>query len=265
EPPLVAIGEGGGRDFGAVTEANEVERRAGARNRVALLVAEARAPQDDRWQRGREQRVQPDEHVLDQAHLTEHADVLERARKPERGPRVNGAARHVLAREHDLSRARRDQAGDQVEQRRIAGAVRPDHRVDAATFHAKIDSVDGGQPGEATGEAGQFQQRAHAARRRMRTGRMPRGRNSTTSTMMTPLTISRAPATSRSASGSSVSTKAPSTGANGVAMPPSSAKERIVTAGSKPNSDGPMKDELCASSAPAMPASTAAATSAPMR
>ena len=59
-----------------------------------------------------------------------------------------GRAGDVRAGEDDPAGVRRLEAGDQVEQRRLAGAVRADHRGDAAVDDLQIDRIDGDQPAE---------------------------------------------------------------------------------------------------------------------
>ncbi len=44
-------------------------------------------------------------------------------------------------------------AGDHVEERRLAGAVRPDHAADLARRHVEVDPVDGGQAAKMLADA----------------------------------------------------------------------------------------------------------------
>ena len=54
--------------------------------------------------------------------------------------------------ELDPPGGRREEAGEQVEQRRLAGAVGPDQRVHAAGGDGQVDPVDGAEAAEVTGE-----------------------------------------------------------------------------------------------------------------
>ena len=61
---------------------------------------------------------------------------------------------------------RHQRAGDQVEQRGLAGAVRADQAGDAAGLHRQVDARHGDQAAEGLGDAAQFQQRRHRSARR---------------------------------------------------------------------------------------------------
>ena len=66
---------------------------------------------------------------------------------------ADAAAAHFVGRqpvdaralECDAARVRREHAGDQIEQRGLAGAVRADHREDRALRHGKADVGDRAQ------------------------------------------------------------------------------------------------------------------------
>ena len=74
----------------------------------------------------------------------------------------------VLAREDDAPGIRRLEAGNQVEQRGLARAVRADHRGDAAVGDLEIDGIDGDQPAEPPRHVLQRQQRHALPPRGMR-------------------------------------------------------------------------------------------------
>src|SRR5919201_963860 len=82
-------------------------------------------------------------------------------------------------------------AGDQVDQRGLAGAVRPNEADDLALVDVEADVVDGLEPAEPARDAIQGQKRRHFAiafvgePSRISASR-PLGRNSTSTTMMTP-------------------------------------------------------------------------------
>ena len=56
---------------------------------------------------------------------------------------------------------RRHRAGDHIEQRGLAGAVRPDHGEDRALRHVEADAVDGDQAAKALADAVDGEQRRH--------------------------------------------------------------------------------------------------------
>ena len=79
----------------------------------------------------------------------------------------------ALAAQADLAAGQRQQAGEQVEQGRLAGAVGADQRGDLAAVHGQAHVVVGHQPAEALDQAFRVQQRLvrrqrHAARQRLR-------------------------------------------------------------------------------------------------
>ena len=59
----------------------------------------------------------------------------------------------VLAEEAHAARGRREVAGDDVEQRRLAGAIGPDHRPPLARRHRERDVLDGAQRAECPRDA----------------------------------------------------------------------------------------------------------------
>src|SRR3546814_12161180 len=56
---------------------------------------------------------------------------------------------------------RNDRAGDAVEQRRLARAVRPDDRVQVALRHRHVHAADGGECTEMLREIADFQKTGH--------------------------------------------------------------------------------------------------------
>ena len=77
-------------------------------------------------------RVGADHHVLERSHLAEEPDVLERAGDAESGDLVPLEPGEGLAVESHLAVRRLEHAGDDVEDGRLAGAVRPDEPEDLA-------------------------------------------------------------------------------------------------------------------------------------
>ena len=72
-----------------------------------------------------------------------------------------------------------------MQQRRLAGAIRPDQRVHFAAAHAQVRMVGGRQPAEALDQIFYLQQHRHA-RLRANTPVKPRGAASTTSSSTAP-------------------------------------------------------------------------------
>jgi hypothetical protein len=70
--------------------------------------------------------LERDEHVLARGEAAERFEALERARDAEPRPPVGPAPGDIGAVEPHATTAGRLQAGDDVEERRLAGAVRPD-------------------------------------------------------------------------------------------------------------------------------------------
>src|SRR5215467_4417685 len=82
------------------------------------------------------------------------------------------------------------EAGDQIEQRRFAGAVRTNDADDLALVHIEDNISVGGQPAVALRQTPDVEQRGHGtARRRMRSSnrlRIPLGRHMHTSKIKMP-------------------------------------------------------------------------------
>ena len=72
---------------------------------------------------------------------------------------VRAQASDVVSVEDDPAGIERLEAGDQVEQRRLAGAVRPDDAEDLALVHVEGDVRVGGQAAVALGHAFDVEQR----------------------------------------------------------------------------------------------------------
>ena len=86
--------------------------------------------------------ISPDDDVLDQRHARERAHGLESARDARATEPVRLQPRHIAAFEQNVSFAWRGHAVEQVEQRRLACAVRADHADDFAAPDLEIDAGD---------------------------------------------------------------------------------------------------------------------------
>ena len=89
-----------------------------------------------------------DENVLDRGHLREEANVLERPPDTELDDRVRGLADDLGPVEDDGPGGRNVDTGDLVEERRLAGAVRPDQRDDRTARNGEVDVVRRHEPAE---------------------------------------------------------------------------------------------------------------------
>src|SRR5919204_2769701 len=178
EPLAPGEGEGGRWTMRHVGKAREFEMLAGDRPclaHVAGMTAKQRAGGD----------------VLHHRHPRERLHDLEGSGEAEPRDPVGPLARDVMAVEMHMARRGRMHAGDQVDQRGLAGAVRPNEADDLALVDVEADVVDGLEPAEPARDAIQGQKRRHFAiafvgePSRISASR-PLGRNSTSTTMMTP-------------------------------------------------------------------------------
>ena len=137
-PPLLAVGEVD-REPVVVARAHadvlELVVRLLARPR--LLLAHARRAEDRAEQPRLQARVLAHQHVLRRGHRPEQADVLERPRHAELHDHVRAVARDVALLEVDPAERRLVEAGEHVEERRLARAVGPDDRDDRALGRAR--------------------------------------------------------------------------------------------------------------------------------
>ena len=92
--------------------------------------------------------MHPDEHVLEGRHVLEEPNVLKRPADSALGDRVGRLAGHVLAVEHDPAGGRPVDAGEHVEERGLARAVRADQRNDRAARNREVDVVRGDETAE---------------------------------------------------------------------------------------------------------------------
>ena len=106
----------------------------------------------------------PDHHVLEQRHRREQRQVLERAGDAELGDAVRRQRRAGRARRtmHPAPRRLVD-AADDVEHRRLAGAVRPDEPADLALVDGERQPVERDDAAEAHRDVAHVEQRSTAA------------------------------------------------------------------------------------------------------
>ena len=88
-------------------------------------------------------RERADDHVVGDRHSAKRLDDLERTPDAAAAEHARPLARDVDALERDRARVGRDEAVQEIEQRRFAGAVRADDAEDLAAAHVEADAVDG--------------------------------------------------------------------------------------------------------------------------
>src|SRR5205823_10374369 len=112
-----------------------------------------------------------DEQILEHRELSEQSNVLEGAPDPARGD-SSGLERHeIRVAETDDARVRFVDAGDEVEDRGLPGAVRPDQSEDGARRDLERDVADGLQATEALGDV--LEKESHFFLRRKKSSRSP--------------------------------------------------------------------------------------------
>ena len=129
EPLALAARQHARRVLRLVGETEQVEQV--ARPRLGALARRAR---DHRGQR----------HVLEHAHAFEQVEELEHdadVAAPQDRELVFALADELLARERHLAVGRRVEAGDDVEQRRLAATRRPHHRDELVRAHREVDAA----------------------------------------------------------------------------------------------------------------------------
>ena len=102
-------------------------------------------------------------HVLQHGHERERLHDLERACNAEPGNAIRRQAIDALVAIPDLAGARPMHAGDEIDQRRLAGAVGTDQADDLTRPQFERDVVDGDQAAEAAGYVGEPQHGGHGA------------------------------------------------------------------------------------------------------
>src|SRR5205807_3708875 len=80
--------------------------------------------------------------VLEHRQPRKAAGDLQGADEPGLGDAIGAPAGDVAAVEHDAAALRRDQPGDAVEQRRLAGAVGTDEAGDRSRLHDEVHAVE---------------------------------------------------------------------------------------------------------------------------
>ena len=112
-----------------------------------------------------EQRARPllggHQHVLEHGHLWKDLDELERPGDAAAIDLIGGEPRDVLALEPHLPARWPQHAGDAVEERRLAGAVRPDDAEQISRLHVDAHLTQRRDPEEVLGQVADFEKRSH--------------------------------------------------------------------------------------------------------
>src|ERR1700724_642553 len=93
-----------------------------------------------------------DPEIVDDGETREHALDLQGPLHSEAADLVRLEAGDVAALEEHAATVRGQQAGYQIEEGRLAGAVRPDDGMQAPAGEVEAQIVDGGQPAEPLGQ-----------------------------------------------------------------------------------------------------------------
>src|SRR5688572_3243759 len=176
-------------------------------------------------------RLDGEHHVQQDAEVGEHRGDLIAAADARKRALEDGISRDIAILEADHAGVGNDLARQLVDQRGLARAIRPDHRVDLACLDREIYAVGGCQPAEALHKARHVKERhAPSARGLSRGRRASRStRNpyspffavSTISTIIGPSTIIQCVVHAARISSKMSSATAPATGPMSVPMPPS--------------------------------------------
>ena len=99
------------------------------------------------------QRFARQQHVLEDGEVRKELRDLKRSGDPSRRPLMRRQTGDVRPVQGDVSRRRPKLAADDIEQRRLARAVRPDERMALARLKRQVHVVDGFEAAEMSGDA----------------------------------------------------------------------------------------------------------------
>src|SRR5262245_52611401 len=129
-----------------------------------------------------------DQHVFSGRHVGEQPDVLKGPAHPQRGDLVGAQADERLAAKADDAGVGTVQAGEDVEERRLARAVGADDRGDTPV-EREAHALQGRKAAECLDDVDGLEERRHgspSSRWRRRAGKMPCGRKIIMTTRMIP-------------------------------------------------------------------------------
>src|SRR5712671_1427016 len=271
---LVAVRQAARGVVGAIAYPDIVQQLRGARFDAPFLPQRRRPAQDGADHARLRAAVPADHHVLEGRKVGEQADVLEGARNSRPRDLIGPQPADVASIEQKKSLVRRVDSGEQIEQRRLAGAVRTDEAVDLGARDRKGNAVERVDAAEALRDAFRLQERRHAARwvsSRFLTaeGNSPAGRNSITRTSAKPKISMRITSGSmswrpksaactgstvqRRISGTNESSNAPRMTPQMLPMPPSTTIETTMMDSTSTKLSGEMKPWIAENMPPASP------------
>ena len=105
--------------------------------------------------------MRANEHVLDNAEIPEHAPMLESPRDTERCQLLGGQPRDVASGETYAACVDGLEAGHDVKECRLAGAVRADDADEFAFCNVEADGIHGGNPTEAARQVSDLEESRH--------------------------------------------------------------------------------------------------------
>ena len=127
-------------------------RRSASASRVGLFATLCPGPHDRAQPRRVEVVVLADEDVLEGGHAPEQADVLVGPRDPVVGDLVRAQVVDRVAGEGDRPLVHVEEPGQAVEERGLAGSVRPDDARDRAFLEFEVELADRGEAAESLGD-----------------------------------------------------------------------------------------------------------------
>src|SRR5680860_351754 len=163
EGALLAVGQAAGNLVGKINQSDLVDQLQGTGPELTHLLF--RAP-EVQAKTGRAGQCQLE--VLEAGQLVEEAGDLEGPGDPEVSDLLRCLARDVFAAEEDCAGGRRQESGQQVEERGLSRTVGSDQGVDGALGAGEVDSVDRPEALEVLGQTTCLQQRDHGALRTLR-------------------------------------------------------------------------------------------------
>jgi hypothetical protein len=106
-------------------------------------------------------RVHADDHVFERGQIFEEPDVLKRARDAQRSNPMRRQTSEFVRLKPCVPGLHRHVTRDEVDQRRLAGAVGPDEAVDGSLLHLQRHPVDGVNPAEVPLDVIQAKEHGH--------------------------------------------------------------------------------------------------------
>src|SRR6185312_18480 len=158
---LQTEGQGGDRDFGLRIEFQERDQLAGALVERVFLARRDRKGERIVDEARARAAMAADQDVAAYRHGAKQREILERTADAERRDRMLWHADDRLSLEADVARLHGIEAGQAVEQGRLAGAVGADQPANLALRDVETDLIERNDTAETDGDAIDFQKRGH--------------------------------------------------------------------------------------------------------